>query len=133
MAYGLWHIAYRRMAFRFEGLEIFSLAVGFAETAYRLTRSFPKEELFGLTANLRRAATSVALNVAEGAGRGTKKEFARFLDIALGSLFETIASFLIAQRLGYVSADDLTSVRRDGELLARKINSFKRTLSDHKP
>lgn len=120
------------MAFRFEGLEIFSLAVGFGETAYRLTRGFPREEQFGLTANLRRAATSIALNIAEGSGRGTKKEFVRFLDIAIGSLFETVASFLIAQNLGYVRADDLAQVRREGELLARKINSFKRSLSDHK-
>jgi 23S rRNA-intervening sequence protein len=72
------------MAFRFEGLEIFELAIDFARVVYEITRQFPREEMFGLTANLRRAATSVALNIAEGAGRGTKRDFAHFIDVAAG-------------------------------------------------
>ena len=94
-----------------------------------MTRSFPKEKVFGLTANLRRAATSVALNIAEGAGRGSKRDFVRFLDIATGSVFETIAIFIIADRLGYMDQGTLSELREHADRLARKLNSFKRTLS----
>jgi four helix bundle protein len=121
------------MAFRFEGLEVFQLAVDFARLTYEMTREFPKAESFGLTANLRRAATSIAMNIAEGAGRGTRRDFAHFVDIATGSLFESIASFIIAERLGYVSANGLDTVRKSADTLGRKLSSFKKSLSDHKP
>jgi len=121
------------MAFRFEGLEVFQLAVDFARLAYEMTRGFPKVETFGLTANLRRAATSVAMNIAEGAGRGTRRDFMHFIDIATGSLFESLASFILAERLGYVSATELDGVRKSADTLGRKLSSFKRSLSDHKP
>jgi four helix bundle protein len=120
------------MPFRFEGLEIFQLAVDFARMAYQLSRPFPKEEIFGLRANLRRAATSVALNIAEGAGRGTRRDFAHFLDVASGSVFETLASFLLAERLGYFRSTDIEQFRKESDRLARKLNSFKRTLSGDK-
>jgi len=104
MAYG------GRMAFRFEGLEVFQMAVDLGRLPYERTSGFPKDERFGLTANLRRAATSVALNIAEGSGRGTSKDFMHFIDVASGSLFETVAAFMIAERLGYVSAEDLQDI-----------------------
>ena len=116
------------MAFRFESLEVFSLAIEYAEMIYRLTKRFPKEEVFGLTANVRRAATSIAMNIAEGSGRGTRKEFAHFVDVASGSLFETVAAFMIAERLGYVEKTELGEVRPRAETLGRKLSSFKRTL-----
>lgn len=116
------------MAFRFEGLEIFDLSMEFAQTAYELSSQFPREEMFGLTANLRRAATSVALNIAEGSGRGSKRDFAHFVDIARGSLFETVASFILAKRLGLVDAEQLVAMQEEAEILSRKLTSFKRTL-----
>src|SRR3972149_2079063 len=109
------------MAFRFEGLEVFQLAMDFARKAYELSKRLPKDEVFGLTANLRRAATSVALNIAEGSGRGTRRDFAHFIDVASGSLFETLASFLLAERLGYLVAEDLVEVRERADHLARKL------------
>jgi four helix bundle protein len=116
------------MAFRFEGLEIFQLAMDFTRTAYQLSKSFPKEEIFGLTANLRRAATSVALNIAEGSGRGTRRDFGHFIDVATGSLFETLASFLLAERLGYFRATELADIREQADHLARKLANFKKSL-----
>jgi four helix bundle protein len=116
------------MAFRFEGLEIFQLALELSREVYRITKPFPKEELFGLTANTRRAATSISLNIAEGAGRGTKKDFAHFVDIASGSLFETLAGLLLAEKLGFVSRTDLETFRTEAELLSKKLSSFKRSL-----
>ncbi len=117
------------MAFRFEGLEIFQLAVDYAHMVYELTKGFPKEEMFGLTANLRRAGTSVALNIAEGCGRGTDRDFMHFIDIAKGSVFETFASFILAERLGYLVQSDLEDVRERADKLARKLSSFKNSLS----
>jgi four helix bundle protein len=135
MAYGLWSEGgYRQgMAFRFEGLEIFQLALDFAGEVYRVSRRFPKEEMFGLTANLRRAATSVSLNIAEGSGRGTKRDFAHFIDVASGSLFETVSGFLLAERLELVAPADVALLRVQAELLSKKLSSFKRSLLDPKP
>jgi len=118
------------MAFRFEGLEVFQLAVRYGQLSYRLTKDFPKHEMFELTANLRRAATSIALNIAEGSGRGTRRDFAHYIDVGTGSLFETVASFIIAQRLGYLSEADLEQVREEADKLGRKLSSFKRSLSE---
>jgi four helix bundle protein len=118
------------MAFRFEGLEVFQLAIEFARASYQVTKAFPREEMFGLTANLRRAATSVALNIAEGSGRGTRRDFMHFIDIAQGSVFEAIASFILAERLGYLGQNELAELREQADKLGRKLNSFKRTLSD---
>jgi len=118
------------MAFRFEGLEVFQLALDLSREVYRLSRRFPKEEVFGLTANLGRAATSIALNIAEGAGRGTKRDFAHFIDVANGSLFETVAGFLLAERLQFVAPSEVASLRAQAELLSKKLSSFKRSLLD---
>jgi four helix bundle protein len=73
-------------------------------------------------------ANSIVLNIAEGSGRGTKKDFSHFLDMALGSTFETVACFFVARRQSYVSQHDLEEMKRDGESLSRRINAFKRTL-----
>ena len=73
---------------------------------YRLTRKFPKEEVYGLTAQLRRAAFSVAANIAEGAGRETDAEYRRFLHIARGSLSETEYFLHLAHNLEYLSASE---------------------------
>lgn len=66
---------------------------------YALTRTFPNEELYGLTSQLRRASVSVASNIAEGRGRGTEGEFRQFLSIAQGSIYEVQTQLLVAKRL----------------------------------
>ena len=116
------------MAFRFEGLEIFHLAIDFAAEAYQKARKFPSEERFDLTSQTRRAANSIVLNIAEGSGRGTKRDFSHFLDVALGSTFETVTCFFLAKKHGYISSQDLEEIRAEGESLSKKINSFKNTL-----
>jgi len=117
------------MAFRFEGLEIFHAAIDFSARVYETAKKFPSEERFDLTSQARRAANSIVLNIAEGSGRGTKKDFSHFLDMALARLdLETVACFFVARKQSYVSPHDLDEMKRDGESLSKRINAFKRTL-----
>ncbi len=69
------------------------------EAVYALTQTFPKEELYGLTSQLRRASVSIASNIAEGRGRSTDRDFKQFLNIALGSTYEVQTQLLLAKRL----------------------------------
>lgn len=85
-------------------LECWRLAFEFVTVAYQLGRGFPPEERFELASQLRRAATSVPLNIAEGAGREGSAEFCRFLVIARGSVTELDTLLLLAERLGYITA-----------------------------
>jgi four helix bundle protein len=116
------------MAFRFEGLEIFHGAIDFSVRVHELVKRFPADERFDLTSQARRAANSVVLNIAEGSGRGTKKDFSRFLDMAIGSIFETVACFFLARRRSYISQQDLEKIKNEAESLAKRINAFKATL-----
>jgi len=84
-------------------LKVFHLADGLVIAVYRATQRFPKEELFGLTAQLRRAAVSVAANIVEGCGRETGKEYRQFLAVGFGSLREVGYYLDLGQRLGYLS------------------------------
>ena len=97
---------------------------------YRETASLPRHELFGLTAQMRRAAVSIAANIAEGRGRQGEREFARFITIALGSANELEYLLLLANDLGYLRAPelsaDLTSIgRRLHQLRARLLQAVR--------
>jgi four helix bundle protein len=116
------------MAFRFESLQIFHEAIDFSTGVYSIAKKFPAEEKFDLTSQSRRAANSVVLNIAEGSGRGTKRDFSRFLDMALGSVFETVACFFIAEKQSYISNQELEEIKKAAEILGKKINAFKATL-----
>lgn len=87
----------------YRDLQVWQYAMDQAEAVYRLTASFPRSEDFGLTSQLRRAAASVVLNIAEGHGRPGPKDFSRFLSIARGSAKEVQTALELAYRLGYVS------------------------------
>ena len=88
--------------FRFEKLNVWQKAIEYIELIYKISQNFPKSEIFGLQSQLRRAAVSVALNIAEGSGRTTRKDFRKFLHDALGSLRESVTALHIALRLGYI-------------------------------
>jgi four helix bundle protein len=116
------------MAYRFEKLIVWQKAMQFVKQCYDLSRGFPKAELFGITSQLRRAATSIPLNIAEGCGARTKKEFMQFLYIALRSEYEVATILRLALELGYLDAEgghELdASLAEVGRLLQALINSI---------
>ena len=91
----------------YQDLEVWKKAMGLVTDIYKTTQTFPKEELYGLTNQLRKASVSVPANIAEGWGRGTTKGYIQFLRIARGSLLEVETLMTISRDLGYVNAQDL--------------------------
>lgn len=91
------------MSHRYQDLVVWQRAMDVAADAYAITRSFPQDEKFGLSSQIRRAAVSVPSNIAEGQGRLTKGEFKNFLGQARGSLYELETQVLLAVRLGYTT------------------------------
>ncbi len=91
----------------YQDLKVWKKAMELVTDIYKVTRTFPNEELYGLTNQLRRAAVSVPANIAEGWGRGTTKGYIQFLRIARGSLLEVETPMTISHNLGYVNAQDL--------------------------
>ena len=102
-------------------------AVEFVTAVYRATQSFPKDELYGLRAQLRRAAVSVPSNIAEGQGRGGDREFVRFLRVAHGSLREAETQVLIAERLEFMAAETTASLMDLAAEVGRLINGLLRS------
>ncbi len=94
-----------------------------------MTKTFPKEDLWGLTSQLRRAAVSIPSNIAEGCGRSSAKETSRFIDIALGSIAEVETQLLIAQNLGYINAENLLQQLTKINALTLGIKKYLNTLT----
>ena len=90
----------------YKDLDASKQSMQLVERVYRYTRAFPPEELYGLSSQLRRSSVSIPSNLAEGSARRSKKEFANFLGIALGSVAELETQLLISARLGYGASDD---------------------------
>ncbi len=103
----------------YRDLIVWQRAMDLVEAIYQLTRLFPREERFGLTIQVRRAAVSVPSNIAEGQGRHTTREFLQFLPIASGSLKEVQTHVLIAQRLGYVNDEGASQAMSLAEEVGR--------------
>ena len=114
--------------FNFENLDVYQEAVEFAVRIYLFTRRFPKEEWFGLVSQLRRAAISISSNIAEGSSR-TKKEFIRFLNIALGSVYECVPLIEISKRQGFIDQACFDSLYAELHRISAKINALKKSLS----
>ncbi|PYI83101.1 MAG: four helix bundle protein [Verrucomicrobia bacterium] len=114
--------------FNFEKLDVWRKAIDFAGLIYSETRSFPLEERFGLTNQLRRAAISVSSNIAEGSSRSSKSDFARFVEIATGSVFEVVSQAFIAQRQSFLSEDQFRDIYTDAEELSRMLSGLRKSL-----
>ena len=99
-----------------------------ATQVYALTRSFPKDELYGMTSQLRRSSVSIAANIAEGYGREVRGSFVQFLRIAQGSLKETETHLLIAERVGIVKRKQIAGLLEQSDELGRMLHSLIRSL-----
>jgi four helix bundle protein len=115
--------------YRFEKLNAWQKAMDFCVLAYRKSNGFPKEEIYGLTSQFRRAVTSISLNITEGSACNTKKEFIKFLGFSLRSQYETVTIIKLAKRLKFLNNTDYSRMEEDiavvGKLIQGLINSLK--------
>ena len=113
------------MAFRFENLKVWQIAFDLSNEIDLLARTFPKVELFSLTSQIKRAADSVVLNIAEGSTGQTIPEFKRFLNIALRSAIEVVACLFLCKKRGYISETEFGKLYASYEALSKMITKFR--------
>ena len=118
--------------FRFEELSVWQKAIEFMDKVYEVTEDFPTGERFGITSQLRRAAVSISANIAEGSSRVSNKDFSRFVEIAYGSLCETVSLLLFAKRRQLLAAERHAVLYSDAEELARMLSSLRNSLGKWK-
>jgi four helix bundle protein len=113
----------------YRDLRVWHGGIELVECVYRTTQSFPKQEIYGLTSQLRRAAVSIPANIAEGHSREHIKEYLNFLSIAQGSAGELETELEIAGRLGYIAPDALGSLMAQLASLGRQIRALRTALA----
>ncbi|SRR6266498_142385 len=114
--------------FGFEKLDAWEKAVDYAAAVYEVTKAFPAEERFGLTNQLRRSSVSVSSNLAEGSSRSSKADFKRFIEIAYGSLLETVSQIKVAQKEEFVNKEAYEKLYDEAEPLAKMLSGLRRSL-----
>ena len=115
------------VSFTHERLEVWRLAVDYAVDMYEATGTLPPDERFGLCSQLRRAALSISSNIAEGNGRTHSRDRVRFVEIANGSLMETVSQLCVASKLGFISEPTHGELRRSADQLARMLTALRRS------
>jgi four helix bundle protein len=116
---------------RYSDLIVWQKAMNLVETVYKITKTFPKEETYGLSGQLRRAAVSVPSNIAEGHSRTGRREFAHYLSMAHGSLSEVETQVEIALRLGYITEQEREQVFQSSAEVGRIVVGLIRSLEKH--
>jgi four helix bundle protein len=112
----------------FKKYDVWQLSHSFALEVYKLTATFPKEELFGVTSQIRRAAASIATNISEGCGRNSDKEFSQFLNFALGSASETEYLLILSNDLNYISIERFQDLENQINVIKSKLYKLKEKL-----
>jgi S23 ribosomal protein. len=112
----------------YKEMKIWQKARKLVKEVYKISKKLPKEELYALTSQIRRAVISVPANIAEGAGRGTDRDFCHFLDIARGSLFELDTLLILSSDLEYVSEEELNPVFESINEIIKMMVSFQSRL-----
>jgi len=112
----------------YQELEVWQKAMDLAVTCYTVTKTFPREEQFGLTSQIRRAAASIPANIAEGQGRQHTKEFLNFLSISRGSLKEVETHLILSQRVGLLAKDQLDELLQRTDEISRMLTGLKKSL-----
>ena len=115
----------------FKKMQVWEKAHQFVVRLYRITALFPKEEMYGLTSQIRRAAASIPANIAEGAGRDTQAELAHFLYIAAGSAAELDYHLLLARDLGYIDSGDYPELENCITEIKRMLHGFSKAVKSN--
>jgi four helix bundle protein len=111
-------------------LQVWQKAIALCEAIYQATHRFPDDERFGLTTQMRRAAVSIPSNLAEGYGRGTRRDYRQFVRIARGSAFEVETQIIVAQRLGFLTDDAANVLVSQVREVLRMLNGLIRSLGE---
>lgn len=120
------------MTYKFEQLEVWQLALDYIDLIYKVAENLPRSEEYNLKSQITRTATSISLNIAEGSQGQSDAEQARFLGMAIRSLIETVACQEIIRRRGYVQDEAiLNQDYQDSQTLARKLQSFRKSISPY--
>lgn len=115
--------------FYFEKLEVWQNSRKLVKEIYLVTSSFPENEKFGITNQLRRASTSISANIAEGFSRQSNKEKSRFLNVAFGSTIEVINFIILSNDLGFLTNENYNQLREKSEFITNQINSLNKTIN----
>ncbi|WP_339744733.1 four helix bundle protein [uncultured Rubinisphaera sp.] len=118
--------------FRFQKLEVWNRAIEFGDDVYEISSTFPGDERFGLTSQIRRAVLSISSNIAEGTGRPSNQDFARFVEIAYGSLMEVVSQLEFAKRRGYISEEMKSKLFTEAEIIAKQLSNLRSSLRNRK-
>lgn len=116
--------------FSFRRLQVYNDARLLVKDVYVMMQSFPKEEKYALSDQLRRSVLSVPANIAEGMGRRSKKEQIHFLEIAFGSLMETFCHIEISKDLGYITEEQLLQKEKQIEIISKKLSRLVSTIEE---
>jgi len=114
---------------KFKELKVWQKSIQLVTNIYSATIDFPKEEIYGITSQIRRCAVSIPSNIAEGAGRGTKKDFSHFLDIANGSSFELETQLIISKELGFIDHNIIESILSELGEIQKMITGLQKSLN----
>jgi four helix bundle protein len=115
--------------FTFERLDVWQKAIDFADLVYNHTRHFPPDERFGLTNQMRRAAVSISSNIAEGTSRMSQTDFARFIEIATGSVFEVVSQSFIGRRQAFLAEEAFAELYSAADEIGRMLSGLRKSLS----
>lgn len=115
--------------FNFEKLDVWQKAIDFADLVYNHTRNFPSGERFGLTTEMSRAAVSFSSNIAEGTSRISQTDFARFVEIATGSVFEVVSQSLIGRRQGFLKDEQFRTLYAAAGEIGRMLSGLRKSLA----
>lgn len=121
-------MAEEQRRFNFERLDVWRRALGFASFVYDVTGAFPAEERFGLSGQMRRAAVSVSSNIAEGSSRSSRQDFARFVELATGSLYELVSQAFIARKRKFLSEESFKRIYTEAEEIIRMLSGLRNHL-----
>lgn len=115
--------------FNFEKLDVWQKAIDFADLVYNHTRNFPTDERFGLTNQMRRAAVSISSNIAEGTSRMSGTDFARFVEIATGSVFEVVSQSFVGRRQGFLADGSFRALYTAAQEIGRMLSGLRKSLA----